>query len=383
MKKRLLPTIIILALVAMLAAQPIAAASPADQHELAARAFISKIAARLPEFAHWSASSVYERQALHDPASLAVSAYLYELNCGNSACGYLIVDADSENVVEFSSGVSPFRQYLNAYRAQKFANRRIDAEELLYKPGTYAIRVRLDGKPDWETYAFTEDDGLRVQVAGISRMALNDTLSETAAGNLAVQKTGGLGLDSERSDAESARTPASAPPLVHYKLISGVPDTDYYISCIPTAIGNVIGYWDSHGYPNLIIFPVQIWTCIHDISDWMIAFYGSNTTNAAIPGATQTYCRAQYPQNFTVTNIWNPAFSTYTSQIANNRPTLLGFAAGGPYGPDEGHMTTGVGYYYEDGEPYKYTIVHDAWEPNDDHYVAWGSYNDFMAKIIP
>ena len=46
-------------------------------------------------------------------------------------------------------------------------------------------------------------------------------------------------------------------------------------------------------------------------------------------------------------------------------------------------MTTGVGYYYEDGDPYQYTIVHDAWEPNDNHYQCWGSYNDFIAKIIP
>lgn len=98
---------------------------------------------------------------------------------------------------------------------------------------------------------------------------------------------------------------------VHYKALT-VPDANYTISCIPTAIGNVIGYWDNNGYP-----------------------------------------------------------------------ALVGVASSGPYGG--AHMTTGVGYYYEDTLPDKYVIVHDAWTSTPtDYYLKWdSSYNDFISKIVP
>jgi hypothetical protein len=41
--------------------------------------------------------------------------------------------------------------------------------------------------------------------------------------------------------------PAKADPVV----ISGVPAYTWYHGCVPTSIGMVMGYWDTHGYPNL------------------------------------------------------------------------------------------------------------------------------------
>jgi hypothetical protein len=382
MKRKLIPFVIVV-VVMLLSAQPFAITSQTDIYDKTARSFIEKIATKLPEFAHWSGCTVFIKRELHDPASLTINAFIYELNIGANPCGYVIVDANSQRIIEFSSGVSPFRQYLAAYKSQKFASRLVDDEILLYCPGTYAISVRLDGKREREFFEFTQDTSVDVSVSGISRMSLKESLSaqNAAPAALDTEIVTEAGADNDGNGNISVIA-APLSNMVHYKLINGVPDTDYYISCIPTAIGNVIGYWDAHGFPDLIVFPVQIWTCIHEVSDRMIAYCGNNTSNAAIPPATIGYCRNRYPSNFIVTNCWNPTYSTYTGQIYANRPTPLGFAAGGPYG-SVGHMTAGVGYYYEDGEPDKYSIVHDAWAPSDDHYVAWGSYNDFLAKIIP
>lgn len=123
-----------------------------------------------------------------------------------------------------------------------------------------------------------------------------------------------------------------------------------------------------------------------DINNRLIAIAGNNTTNSAIPGATEGYCRVygRYPYNFTVTNISAPSYSQMQTEIDAGRPCLVGFGASGPYGG--GHMTAGVGYYYDNAFPNdKYVIVHDAWSttPVDCQRLWSSSYNDFIAKIVP
>ena len=306
MKKLTTLLTIILVAISLLAVQTMTVSAKADVNDEAAETFVARITTKLPEFAHWQDSRIYARKELHDPVSQATSAILYELNVKDEACGYLIVDADTQCVLEFSSGVSPFRQYLDAYREIKFANRKIIRESLVYCPGTYAWSVQLEGSPEPEIICFLEDTSVQVSLSGISRMALNETLADESASASSTNHSD--------SSAEAGVMDILIDP-VHYKLISGVPDSDYYISCIPTAIGNVIGYWDTHGYPNLIQYPNTILSAISEVSDRMIAYYGSNQVNVAIPIAAQGYCRARYPQNFTVTNHWNPAYTTYTGQI--------------------------------------------------------------------
>jgi hypothetical protein len=342
-----------------------AAAQEQDVFDQATAMFVDNLSRTLPEFAHWQESTVFARENLYSPADLEIDFILYELNSQGSACGYLILDAGTQKVVEFSSGVSPYRQVLDAYRQKKLSKMNIASEKLVYYPGEYAVAVTFANSPETRMIEFMADPSVVIELEGISRMDLNQVL---AAGELSA----------------GSRSAAAAGSInsVHYKLISGVPDANYTISCIPTAIGNVIGYWDTHGYPNLIVSPATIYTAIAEINERLIDACGNNRTNSAIPAATQGYCKARYPNNFTVTNHWNPAYSTYTTQINYNRPTLVGFASDGPY--VDPHMTAGVGYYWQDQVPEKYVIVHDAWLPADDHYQLWDSdYNDFIAKIIP
>jgi hypothetical protein len=360
MNKKATLLIVILLVVITLPICANAFTSGGDTLNQAASAFISQISDSLPEFSHWKDSQVYARKNLYRLQDLELGYALYEMNLNGKACGYLIIDIKTLKIVEFSSGVSPYRQYLDEYRKIKLAGVAIEQEKLVYSPGIRAIAVTRTGSKETEIIRFMEDTSVIVKVEGISRMSLNASLA-------ASDSTGSGG----------------AVLSVHYKLISGVPDASWYIKCIPTALGNVIGYWDTHGYSNLIVSPDDIYDAISEISDRMIEAVGSNTYNSGIPPAMEGYCHARYPSNFDVTNVSSPAYSTYTYQIGCNRPTLVGFASGGPYG-SPGHMTAGVGYYWQDYIEDKYTIVHDAWSPADDCYQLWDSeYNDFIAKIIP
>ncbi len=45
------------------------------------------------------------------------------------------------------------------------------------------------------------------------------------------------------------------PPGPNVTVISGVPSYEWYHGCGPTALGMIVGYWDAHGFPNLIPGP--------------------------------------------------------------------------------------------------------------------------------
>ncbi len=230
-------------------------------------------------------------------------------------------------------------------------------EYYIYYPGFHAVAIKPDNNEKYKVYEFTNDDSVKIK------------LSTTIDQNKSLQN------DSNISPLSTG---------VHYKVLLGVPDANYTDSCIPTAIGNIIGYWDTHGYPNLIISPKSITNAINEINSNLISECGNNTSNSAIPDATQNYCRStsRYPARFTVTNLWNPTFGTYMSQITYNRPTLVGFASNGPYGG--AHMTTGVGYYYDDAFPNeKYIYVHDAWPSTSiDYMVLWGVTMILLQKLF-
>lgn len=326
-----------------------------DEHKAQAIEFMKRISSSLPEYQAWEDASIKFKANLYSPESESVTALLYDVeNKDTGFCGYLIMDYSSRLVLEFSAGISPYNEYLDLYKIKKFEKIKPEKVSLVYTPGTYAIKVKLIDQKDEKLYYFTEDPKVSINIK---------TPKPPAANKKSITP---LGTD------------------VHYKAISGVPDYAWTYGCIPTAIANVIGYWDSHGYSNLVTGLVI--SMIDEINNRLIAIAGNNATNSAIPGATQGYCRAsgRYPSNFTVTNIWSPSYSQMQVEIDANRPCLVGFGSSGPYGAT--HMTAGVGYYYDDAFPSeKYVIVHDAWgsTPVDCQRLWSSSYNDFIAKIVP
>ncbi len=254
--------------------------------------------------------------------------------------GYIITDRQGV-VVEFSWNESPYEDYRKANRDEMLS---INRSKAYYQPG----------------YHYLIEDGEVVPAISC------------------------LKSDSFDYEIRSENEPSSITGVYSgdyaYSIIAGVPDYDWYIGCIPTAIGNVIGYWDSHGYPNLMTGTSS--SMISEVANYMPNYQA----NSFIPTGVHSYCHkaGRYPNNFTATNIWNPSYSNYIYQINAGQPTLVGFGGGtsDPYGG--GHMTAGVGYliYYPLSQ--KYVIVHDAWSSTStDYSVLWGTYNDFICTITP
>lgn len=328
-----------------------------SKYEQAAEVFAKRISKDITIFSDWKSVTLSDELYLYNETGDSIKAVLYEVYCNGVNSGYIIVDYSTINIIEFSTDASPYGTLLASYKKEKGLSRNM-GEYCVYSPGVHAYAAKTSSASKYVVYNFVDDQSVSIDLSvdkSISTYSLNNTQI----------------------------TPLSTG--VHSKILSGVPDANYTTSCIPTAIGNVIGYWDTHGYSNLIVSPNTIYNAIAEINTNLIAACGSNTNNAGIPTATQNYCRSagRYPNNFTVTNVTNPSYSTFTTQITNNRPTLVGFASGGPY--VGAHMTAGVGYYYDDAFPNeKYIYVHDAWSSTSvNYFVLWGSYNDFISKIVP
>lgn len=254
--------------------------------------------------------------------------YHYSVFDQDDYMGYLIV-GENQGVVEFSGDKSYFYEYFNNENSKEF-----DGKICYYEPGFHEI---VD---NYDYYA-------RFQGQTRNSFVVDEVNPVVASSS-------------------------------QYGMITGVPDYNNTYGCIPTAIGNVLGYWDSHGYPNLVTgTSAQL---ISTIRAWM----NNPSANSEIPTAVHGYCHTvqRYPQNFTATNVWNPTFSMFRSEIDSGHPTLVGFSSAGYYGA--AHMTTGVGYFYDMSSTNRYIYVHDGWTTTSvDFYVQWTTANDFICRIVP
>lgn len=337
-----------------------------------ANQFISRISQSLPLFFDWKSAEPGNGQYLYDATGKMTVAMIFDVSCDGIDKGYVIVDYSSYEIIEFSKSASPYGELLDHYISEKKIAS-IQDKYYIYSPGTHAVAIKSLISNQYSVYDFTKDTSVSIDLHSKNNSTISNPIKASVLPII----------------VENAIKTKGVIPLatgVHYKILTGVPDASYTISCIPTAIGNVIGYWDTHGYPNLISSSKTIYNAISEVNGNLIAACGNNTSNSAIPAATQAYCRAsgRYPNNFTVTNMWNPSYSSFKSQISSGNPALVGFASGNSY-YGGAHMTAGMGYYYDDAFPNeKYIYVHDAWSTTAaDYMVLWSSYNDFMAKIVP
>lgn len=147
-------------------------------------------------------------------------------------------------------------------------------------------------------------------------------------------------------------------------------------NCIVAAISNIIWHYGMNGYSSLI--SGMSFTDVKDEVDYIINYYGGYD-NDNIPDTIEDYVYSYSSYSVSSYNQWNPTFSNVYYEVLN-RPCLLGFAPGtGSYDPTVGHMTMCVGTATISGQNYVKVI--------DGHstsivYRLWGSYNDFMSKVI-
>ncbi len=148
--------------------------------------------------------------------------------------------------------------------------------------------------------------------------------------------------------------------------ISGVPNYPGYRGCSPTAAGMVLGYWDSHGYPN---FPngTEGRTLIDELEDamgtWDWPIHGF-TWPLDIDNGIEEVCENHGYSNFDASNDLWMSWSEVKDEVDASRPFVISMLRGGtgsdwdkPYGE---HSVTCVGYddYDEDYVPEQHGVCH-------------------------
>lgn len=131
--------------------------------------------------------------------------------------------------------------------------------------------------------------------------------------------------------------------------------------CIPTAIANIMWYWNAHGFSGLTDGSFS------SVQEEISGMMGSSvTSNSGIAGAVAMYTSSRM-RTGSARSI-SATYSTVVSEINAGRPCLLGFANGGGY--SSVHMTACCGYYttsYGD-----FAVVVDGHSASK-VYRAWGT----------
>lgn len=139
--------------------------------------------------------------------------------------------------------------------------------------------------------------------------------------------------------------------------------------CIPTAIANIMWYWNSNGFLGLTdgsFSAVQ-----EEITNIM---GNSVTANSGIASAVAVY--TSYRGRTGSASSISATYSSIVSEINAGRPCLLGFAVGGGY--SAAHMTACCGYYTTSYG--NFAVVVDG-HSSSHVYRTWGSYNDYVGRI--
>ena len=314
---------------------------------------------------------------LVDPITLydlsdAVSGYLFPVTRSEESAGYLTVAAIviSNPVLEFATD-GPYPLSPDLTNAREYAQ--AHGYELLNQRPLY---LGLLGYA-YELASVSETRRIIFVVTG-EVVEVNPTQTRIPLTNL-VEPFVGDSVD-------------IAAPLA-YKLISGVPDWNQFwgsygcwSGCSPTAATNAIGYWDSHGYGN-IIYGGDWQGAVNEMRTYMGTWctsdgYGATYRHMISPGIIE-YTQA-HGYHFE-SHYWcggcsvQPTYANYRSEMDANHPMVVCVSDHWKYG---GHCMTGVGYDTNGN----YMIVHDNWGSTGENvYVQYGSsYSDIgMISAAP
>ena len=159
-----------------------------------------------------------------------------------------------------------------------------------------------------------------------------------------------------------------------YPDCQGPPDDpwDDWDGCGPIAGAMVLGYWDSHGYPNFYSWDDEY--LIDDCHYYMNAdYYGATDTAYVTSGIHDVSVLYEY--DFTCTRDTSVLWSDITTEINAGRPFVLA-ADFGDYGS---HGVTVRGYNDSTYE----ILVHDTYD-NWTHYITFEDWNwAHLISVIP
>ncbi|MBF4692449.1 C39 family peptidase [Fusibacter ferrireducens] len=289
----------------------------------------------------WSDATIRVDAVLYDLDRNA-NKMLYSVVNKNGIIGYIITDNGQTKVIEFALGESPYQNILHKDVDIKSINEKVNKKiNLIYDAGTYF---------------YSSDDNRTITKVDVLN---NDSLS-------AVNSTLNDGiLVSPRSIWQNIN------------VIPGVPaetNNPPTIGCGPVSAMNLVKYWDSHGYPNLVsdsdtkqILYNKLYSALS-----CFPFLGDIAT---LPDSYKEGVR-NYTTSHLVTNlivlryssISNSDISILKTEVNNNRPGTILYDDSYRYGL---HYVTFVGYA-QDLVGDDFYIIHDLWSSTN-VYRSWSN----------
>lgn len=143
----------------------------------------------------------------------------------------------------------------------------------------------------------------------------------------------------------------------------------------------VLGYWDSHGYPN---FPGET-TLIEELAVAMGTEWPGNglTWPWDIDDGIEEVCENHGYSNFDASNDYWMTWNEVKDEVDASKPFVISMSYGGtgsghskPYGK---HSVTCVGYSDSNED---YVFIHDTWDEDGHHYIAYGNWLAAMATWV-
>jgi len=370
-----------------------------DQAQNVALMNIHDIDRSAENFSDWMDSSVSFSNTYFD-LSGSPTAYAFDVIKNGKYDGYILISANFNNypVLECSKGVIPALSQDSATEALSVVRERTKTRGLT---STGPKPIYLGATFYLTEYPLADKSGTIVDHVFVdltSKKIVN--LSETGR-EIPVQKTD---MKKDQQSKKEAITklwneqnltnqPGISPNLMSSNYIYDVPFYQWYLGCSPTAAGMVLGYWSSHGYPNLPTGTTlinELSTAMGTGSTWPL---NGVTWPIFIDDGIETVARNHgYPSFDGVENIWlyGDHFGEMASEVDAQRPFVLSMAAAGTavgeptaYGY---HSVTGVGYVR--GAVQNYITIHDTWNNppnyplNSDRLIANGNWAAAMTDWV-
>jgi uncharacterized protein YneR len=326
---------------------------------------------------------LWDSAALQDPILLydltgEVTAYLFPVTSVGKPAGYLTVAAIAlpNPVLEFAvEGSHPLSDAVS--HMATLGMRPLHLEHPLYL-GLLAYGYEVASSVQGQRAVFDLVNGRVLQV------------SEADARIPLRQRVAAYQEQAVTTEPSPIQPSAS---IAAYSLISGVPDWNQFwgsygcwSGCSPTAATNVMGYWDNHGYGNLI-YGSDWQGAVNEMRNHMGTQCGQDgggwTNVGNISSGMSAYAQS-HGYTF-VSELWcsgcatSPTYDNYRGQINASRPLVVDVIGHSTYGS---HSVTGVGYDTNGS----YMIVHDNWSSTGENvYLQYGSgYSSiFMHPLIP
>jgi hypothetical protein len=335
------------------------------------------------------------------------SAYSFDVLVNGNYAGYILISATPDNypVLALSKGKIPNadQKYTSSTKqsADKFAR-----EKGLQT--TNVEQIYLGGLNFYHKYQLTDAKGTKMGVTFVDLHSnqVVDLMNTSHEVSIPVDSAKIAAVSQEKRDTIEnawinqrklvsgdtsvlAQANTYQTSSLYTNTVSGVPLYFWRDGCSPTAAGMVLGYWQSHGYPNLPTGNTLIdnlATAMGTGSTWPL---NGMTFPTAIDSGISTVTAQHGYSNLHGVSSYAPSFTDDMNEIDAQRPFVLSMLYGGtgagrstPYGQ---HSVAAIGYINSVPQLVK---IYDTWYVSGDptnynyHWLQYGNWGWGMNTYV-